>query len=84
VSDIRNEHYAITWYRLAAVLIVIGGLRGRSRQGEIGANPPYTQQSLRVDLLGEPHLDERLVGHVAFVRGNPDALQQGYWQSQRD
>src|SRR5688572_25744752 len=40
--------------------------------------------SLRVHLLGQPSLDQRLVWNVAFVRGNLDPLQQRYGKAQRD
>jgi cytochrome oxidase assembly protein ShyY1 len=36
VSDIRNEHYAITWYRLAAVLIVMLLFWIRTRRRDVG------------------------------------------------
>src|SRR5580704_3177399 len=47
---------------------------------------PACVYSLRAlpHLLAEPHLDQRLIGHVAFVGGDFDLLQQADGKTQRN
>src|SRR5712692_3274842 len=44
----------------------------------------FIDASVRIHLLGEPHLDQRLIGHVPLVGGDLDALEQILRQAQRD
>src|SRR5437899_639738 len=44
----------------------------------------FIDASVRVHFLGQPHLDQRLVGYVPLVGRNLDALEQVLQQTQRN
>ena len=53
----------------------------------VARNSASGHQALRsalLDLFGQPHFDQRLVGDIALVGGDLDPFQQGHRQPQRD
>jgi drug/metabolite transporter (DMT)-like permease len=73
-------------FHAIALCLVLGGIwlsehgKATSWRGPRRRRAP----SARVELFGEPGLDQRLIGNVALVGGHLDPLEQAHRQAKRD